>query len=82
MVEYVAELRRLATHCEFGAYLDEALRDRFVCGLKDEGTQKALLMETELYILRKGCACCPRKIGGSKERQTVAGDASFHAGGE
>ena len=25
---YVAELRRLATHCAFEAYLEEALRDR------------------------------------------------------
>ena len=31
--EYMAELRRLTTHCEFGAFLDEALRDRLVCGL-------------------------------------------------
>ena len=30
---HVAELRRLATNCEFGAYLEEALRDHFVCGL-------------------------------------------------
>ena len=43
MAEYVAELRRMATHCEFGSNLEEALRDRLVCGLKDEGTQKRLL---------------------------------------
>ena len=36
MAEYVAELRRLTKHCEFGAYLDDALRDRFVCGLRSE----------------------------------------------
>ena len=34
--DYVAELRRLATHCEFGSFLNEALRDRFVCGLRSE----------------------------------------------
>ena len=34
IAEYVAELRRLATHCKFEAYLEEALRDRLVCGLK------------------------------------------------
>ena len=42
MGEYVAELRHLATHCNFGAYLDEALRDRLVCGLRNENTQKRL----------------------------------------
>ena len=40
VAEYVAELCRLATHCEFGSYLDEALRDRFVCGLKGEECKK------------------------------------------
>ena len=38
--EYVAELRRLATHCEFADYLQQALRDRFVCGIQHENTQK------------------------------------------
>ena len=52
VAEYVAELRRLATHCEFGAYLDEVLRERFVCGLKEEGTQKVLLTETELSFAK------------------------------
>ena len=27
IADYVAELRRLAAYCEFGAFLDEALRD-------------------------------------------------------
>jgi len=48
VAQYVAELRRLATHCNFDAYLDEALRDRFVCGLRSEATQKKLLTETDL----------------------------------
>ena len=36
LADYIAELRRLATHCEFGGYLDDALRDRLVCGLHSE----------------------------------------------
>lgn len=35
VAEYVAELRHSATNCEFGPYLSEALRDRFVCGLRN-----------------------------------------------
>ena len=32
-----------ATACNFGDYLDTALRDQLVCGLKDQKTQKELL---------------------------------------
>ena len=42
----------MAKHCEFGAYLDEVLRDRFVHGLNNEGTQKALLTEAELSFAK------------------------------
>ena len=50
VAEYVAELRRLATHCQFGNYLDEALRDRLVCGIRNTGIQKRLLSEAELTL--------------------------------
>ena len=46
--QYVAELRKLAIHCQFGGYLDEALRDRFVCGLRSESVQKKLLTKADL----------------------------------
>jgi len=45
VLEYVAELRRLATHCEFGA-----LRDRLVCGLRSSAAQKSLLSEETLTL--------------------------------
>ena len=47
VAEYVAELRRLAITCAFGTHLNEALRDRIVCGVKSEVTQKCLLSERE-----------------------------------
>ncbi|XP_053372930.1 uncharacterized protein K02A2.6-like [Mercenaria mercenaria] len=46
--EYVVELKRLSTHCDFGTFLNDALRDRFVCGLRSETIQKKLLAEEEL----------------------------------
>ena len=52
MAMYVAELRRLATHCAFEAYLEEALRDRLVCDLRSESTQKRLLSEANLTLPR------------------------------
>ena len=48
VTRYVAELRKLASDCQFEAYLDQALRDWFVCGLRSEATQKRLLTKAEL----------------------------------
>ena len=52
VAEYLAELRRLASKCNFGAYLDEALRDRLVCGQRSEAIQKRLLSEPEPTLAR------------------------------
>ena len=40
MTEYDAALRKLAVTREFEAYLEEALRDRLVCGLRREAIQR------------------------------------------
>ena len=48
VAEYVAQLRRLSVNCEFGAHLDDALRDRLVCGLRSEAMQKRLLSVKDL----------------------------------
>jgi hypothetical protein len=50
VAEYVAELRRLSTHCDFGAYLNGALRDWLVCGLHQESIQKRLLAVKDLTV--------------------------------
>ena len=52
VLEYAAELRRLAISCEFEAFLDSALRDKFVCGLRSEHIQKGLLTEADLTMTR------------------------------
>ncbi len=45
---YVAELRSLAQFCNFGASLEDMLRDRIVCGINDVTAQKRLLAERDL----------------------------------
>ena len=40
---YVAELKRLGEHCEFGDKLNEMVRDRLVCGVNDIRIQNRLL---------------------------------------
>ncbi|XP_046841958.1 uncharacterized protein K02A2.6-like [Xenia sp. Carnegie-2017] len=57
--EYIAKLQRLAETCEFGSYRDEAIRDRFVCGLRDRSIQRKLLGEVDLTLksaVEKACA--------------------------
>uniref|UniRef100_A0A5S6Q6F6 CCHC-type domain-containing protein n=1 Tax=Trichuris muris TaxID=70415 RepID=A0A5S6Q6F6_TRIMR len=45
--DFVAELRRLSAKCNFG-HLDEMLRDRLVCGIRDEAVQRRLFAEKDL----------------------------------
>ena len=52
IAKYMAELRKLADRCQFGGYLEEALRDRLVCGLRDEAIQRKLLTMDALTLSR------------------------------
>ena len=44
---YVAELRRMAALCNFGEFLDRALRDRFIAGINNESIQQKILSVTD-----------------------------------
>lgn len=48
--QYLTELRKLAEKCQFGDFLDQALRDIFVIGLQDKAAQKKLLSESDLTV--------------------------------
>ena len=50
VAKYIAELRHLSVHCNFRGYLEEALRDGCVCGLRSETTQKRLLDIPDLQL--------------------------------
>lgn len=49
---FMAELRALSEHCEFGSSLDEMLRDRLVCGVNEDHIQRRLLAEPILDLKR------------------------------
>ena len=40
VLEFMAQLRKMAEYCDFGATLGESLRDSFVRGLRSETAQK------------------------------------------
>lgn len=48
IAEYSVELKKLANTCNFGEFLERALRDRFVCGLLSEEIRRKLLSEEYL----------------------------------
>ena len=52
---YVAELRKLTTHCKFKDtrdFLEESQCDWFVCGLRSESTRKQLFQEDKLTFTK------------------------------
>ena len=53
--DYVLALKKVAVHCNYGEYLNRALRDRFVCGLNNPKIQNKLL-NTEDLTFEKACS--------------------------
>ena len=45
---FIAELRKLLEHWDFGATLNDMLRDRLVCGINDKRIQRHLLTDSDL----------------------------------
>ena len=50
ITEYMAELQRLAPNCDFGTFLEQALHDRLVLGIRSKSTQKQLLTQVDMKL--------------------------------
>ena len=50
--QFVAELRKFSEHCDFGNSLEDMLRDRLVCGIRDVRVQRRLLAEVGLIFAK------------------------------
>ncbi|XP_071653547.1 uncharacterized protein [Temnothorax longispinosus] len=48
VTQFGVELKKLAQYCNFGTFLDDALRDQFVCGIVSKDTRRKLLVKPDL----------------------------------
>mgnify|MGYP000067250698 CR=1 FL=1 len=72
--DFLARLKKLAETCEFGGYREEAIRDRFVCGLKERTIQRKLLAVADLTLQSAVEKACAAEL---TEKETIA----LHGGG-
>ena len=52
IVEYIAELRRLAQHCQFGTQLEDMLCDRLIVGVRNDDLRRKLLAQPDTGFQR------------------------------
>ena len=55
--DYLAALKQLASTCDFGDHLDDQLRDRLVCGLRNDSIRKRLLAEDKITLQKATDLC-------------------------
>ena len=72
--DYLAKLQKLAETCEFGGYREEAICDRFVCGLRSRSIQRKLLGEVELTLQTAVEKACAAELT-ERETSVLHGDA-------
>ena len=81
IASYIAALRKLAETCDFGANLNDMLRDQLVASVNDASIQKALLNETDqtfpsIYKKALSMEKTAQEIKEMKEKSTTSGASS------
>ena len=79
VADFVAAIKALAHSCEFGAGLNDMLRDRFVMGLSNETTQHTLLAEADLTFNRAVEVATAREAA-IRDAQAMGGTGSTSTG--
>lgn len=54
---YVTDLKNKAKDCEFGELCDSLIRDRIVCGVRDDQVRARLLREADLTLVKALDVC-------------------------
>ena len=75
--EYCAVLQKLSETCDFGANLEDSLRDRLVCGIGSDQSQKRLPTEKDLTFKKAKEMALAMKmaIKDTKDLQLATGGA-------
>ena len=81
IAEFLADLRKLAITCDFKAFLDEALRDRLVCGMNSKQTQKKLVTEQDLTLTKALQIPQAMEAAGARAKEMKGTDHSIHRAG-
>ena len=71
--EFVTELRKLSEQCQFGASLNEMLRNQLVCGAKDGSLQRRLLAEPDLTFRKAFELCQASELAEKNAKELQAG---------
>lgn len=71
---YVAELKRRASNCNFGANLTQQLRDRLVGGMSSERIRRRLLQEGDDLTWDKACKLALAMEASTTEAKLLAGE--------
>jgi len=79
-VVFLNELRYLAKDCGFGEFLNSALRDIFVIGLRDERVQRALLSDGALTLDSALKTAVSMETASHQSQQLRQSDVSSGAG--
>lgn len=69
---YVTELRILSKSCEFGDLTDSLIKDRLVCGVKQDTVRSRLLRETDL-TLQKAIDTCRAAETSTQQMKAIQG---------
>ncbi|XP_054280194.1 uncharacterized protein K02A2.6-like [Macrosteles quadrilineatus] len=72
--EFAVQLKKLASTCDFKEFLDDALRDRFLCGLRSNEIQSRLLSEGDTLTFDKALQLALVLEDASRSRLSVLGE--------
>ncbi|XP_069103751.1 uncharacterized protein [Argopecten irradians] len=78
---FVTDLKNKAKNCDFNELTDSLIRDRIVCGIRDEGTRVRLLRETDLPLTKAVDFCRAQEISSAQVsmlKNPQADEASVH----